>query len=359
MDTKYAISIIVPFYNVENYLENCLSSIRRQTFTDYKVIMIDDGSTDTSGEIAQRYANKFKNFVYYRLNRGGVGNARNFGVSKADSEYIAFVDSDDSIKPTYLETLYNTSVDQDADVVCCNYEIYSEKTGFQKPVVLRKQRAGTYTAKSMVRLVLGDFYVRSYLWNKLWRKHLFDEHNIMFPSMYFEDIATTVRLSFFANKVVAVDEPLYCYTKRKNSIMSSYNVERLNDYTLTLGIITNFLNHNGGTDLYKRGLNNLKRTIFFVNTYSILRMHWVAKTPVGILKNIKAFLYCLFCFSDNNFCINEEIPNMSCYVMNPEYYKKKYKRTKPESTRAVTQNIQKTIVHTAQRKKIKKVKKVI
>ena len=121
------ISVIVPVYNAENYLHRCIDSILAQTFTDFELLLINDGSTDNSGEICNAYAQKYPCIRMFHKNNGGVSSARNLGLTKANGEWIVFVDSDDWIEPHYLNVLYQNGK---YDLVTCYWRVLNDK--FQK-----------------------------------------------------------------------------------------------------------------------------------------------------------------------------------------------------------------------------------
>lgn len=118
------ISIIVPIYNVENYLQECLESILKQTYKNFEVLLVDDGSTDNSANICKLYVEKDKRFKYFFKENGGLSSARNFGISNSKGEFLSFVDSDDIISNDFLETLYNNMINNEVKlsiVGYCNY----------------------------------------------------------------------------------------------------------------------------------------------------------------------------------------------------------------------------------------------
>ena len=289
VNDKPQISVIVPIYNVDNYLYRCLASIACQTFRDFEVIMIDDGSTDKSLLIAQDFASSFYKFHLVKNKTKGVSHARNTGIKQARGEYIAFVDSDDYIDPNYLKRLYYAAKEHNADVSCCNYALYNQQRGTHHTIMLRKPMEGVHTTKKIVKLTIADFRSRSYLWNKLWHRSLFfkgQEGEILFPEMYFEDIATTARLLYYANRVVVIDHCLYYYTKRQNSIVSGLNFENLNDYVLSLGVLRNFFEKNGNYKEYRVSHWRLAFAMFFANGANILKTHIELKNFSGLFTNI-------------------------------------------------------------------------
>ena len=203
-----AISVVIPIYNVENFLRKGLDSLLQQTMRDFEVIMVNDGCTDSSREIMQEYADKDNRFRIIDKPNGGVSSARNAGVQAAQGNYIAFLDSDDYVKPEFLEKLYGEAQKTGADVTCCNYilDMSESKRFITLPIQLP---GGLYQTERLMRSLIKDVRMHYFLWNKLWKRTLFTEHNIQFPHMFFEDIATTPRLMYFANKVAVLKGSYY------------------------------------------------------------------------------------------------------------------------------------------------------
>ena len=270
---KTAVSVIVPIYNVEEYLARCLDSIAAQSFKDFEVVMVDDYSTDNSRKIAEEYCTKYDNFFLYNSAHKGVANARNTGVEKANGEYIAFVDSDDFVEPDYLKELYLTAVNNNADISTCNYAKYYQKNGRYHVIMLRKPFEKVYTNKKFTRMNLNDIRVRSYLWNKLWRRSLFTDNGIRFNDIYFEDIAICPQLMHSANKVAVTGRCLYNYTQRSGSIMSSAMFEKITGYTYTLALMRNFFERHGCYGDYKRIFWKLCICVSFANLYNVTKVH--------------------------------------------------------------------------------------
>lgn len=280
------VSIIVPIYNVEKYLRRCLDSVLKQTFKDFEVIMVDDLSTDESCSIAKEYADKYPNFKLFTNSAKGVAAARNTGIDMASGKYIAFIDSDDFVDPKYLEILYDTAEKSGADISTCNYaKYYQEKDRYHK-IMLRKPSEKIYTNKKFVRMCLNDIRVRSYLWNKLWKRSLFTDNNIRFSDIYFEDIAICPQLMHKANKVAVTDKCLYNYTQRSGSIMSSAMLAKIDGYTYTLALIRNFFENNGCYSDYKIIFNKFCICVAFANLYNVTAVHVSHKCFKNYGKNI-------------------------------------------------------------------------
>lgn len=235
------VSVIVPIYNVDKYLNRCIDSIINQIFTNIEIILVNDGSFDNSPQICDNYARIDSRIKVIHKKNGGLSDARNTGIAASSGRYLAFVDSDDYIDPSYLAVLFYAAERNNCDISYCNYSIYKQEKGTHKTINVRKPLPGITTGKKIARLTIRDFRSRAYVWNKLYKRELFfNEDNIRFPKMYFEDTATTARLMFFADKVIVVDKCLYYYTKRKGSIVSKLDIKKMSDYILALGVLRNF-----------------------------------------------------------------------------------------------------------------------
>ena len=285
---EVTISIIIPIYNVGEYLHRCLSSVACQTFKDYEVIMVNDGSTDKSCEIAESFTKHFVNFRLVHNTQKGVSYARNLGVSLARGEYIAFVDSDDYIDPSYLLRLYSAAKEYDADVAHCNYVLYNIDSGFLHSVRVRKPRKGIMTNIGMVRRTISDFFMRSYLWNKLWKRSLFTDNNIIFPDMKFEDIATVSKLLYFANKGIIIDQYLYYYTIRDGSIVQTVSLQNISDYILSFGMLRRFFTDRNELTNVTFPFIRLAQTMVCVNIVNLFRFHFRRRNFKGYLRNVNA-----------------------------------------------------------------------
>ena len=223
---KELISIIVPVYNVEKYLEKCVKSIIQQTYENIEIILVDDGSKDNSGKICDELEQKDNRIKVIHKENGGLSDARNAGLKIATGKYIGFVDSDDYIQEDMFETLYKLNKENNSDIsIVSYYEIYNEKVisvrDSKKLEILNKIDA--------IKELLIDTKIQSYAWNKLFKRELFN--NIEFPTnKNFEDIATTLLLFERANKIVLLEDPKYYYSRRDDSIVGVKNYKTYKDY---------------------------------------------------------------------------------------------------------------------------------
>ncbi len=320
MEHKTEISIIVPVYNSEKYLLECLQSIKDQTFEDFEVLLVDDGSSDKSADIARSFCETDSRFRFLHLDRGGVANARNHGLEMAQGKYIGFVDSDDTVEKEYLYELYSAAENNHSEVSSCSYSIVKTHPGKPDkyfPVRIRKLKGGVYSGRFYTDHVIKDWSVRSYLWNKLFRRELFFDNDIRFPSMYFEDIATVARLTFNAKTVAITDKPLYNYYVRANSIMTSPKVEKINDYVLAYGILKNYIAHKGKLHEYKAAFFRFAVIIFFANHYNVFDLHYKTKNFHGWIKNQHVTNKNILYFASRKYIPNEDLPTLPEYVINP------------------------------------------
>ena len=224
---KDLISVIVPVYKVEKYLEKCIESVLKQTYTNLQIILVDDGSPDNCGKICDEYAKKDSRIEVIHKANGGLSDARNVGISKAKGRYIGFVDSDDYIKEDMYEILLNLIKKYDADVSICN--LYDVIDGNE---CIRNKENGIreYSRLDILKKVLLDKNIQSYAWNKLYKKELFDEIKYPIRKKY-EDIGTTFYLFEKCNKIVVTSEPEYYYLKRADSLVNNVTESTILDYT--------------------------------------------------------------------------------------------------------------------------------
>lgn len=276
-DNNPKISVIVPIYNVEKYIARCLDSIEAQTFADFEVVMVNDGTKDNSAQIAETYATRDPRFRLINRENGGVGEARNTGLANANGEYIVFVDGDDAVTPLHLAKLYEIASACDADIACCSYACRNENTGKIRASKIAKKE-GVYRGEKIKRCVIRDLSVRCYLWSKMWRKSLFTLHDITFPNRYFEDSTLIPKLFYYANTIAVTKEPSYIYTIRNNSITGLTSKRCVGDYLAANKEVMDFYNSQYDHRDYKVSLAFLKFKAGLVAFCWIFVRIWRAKT---------------------------------------------------------------------------------
>ncbi len=266
------VSIIVPFYNVEKYIGKCLDSIKNQSFTDFEALLINDGSPDSSIEIAEKFAAEDKRFRVYTKPNGGLSDARNYGLARAEGEFVVLIDSDDYLHRDYLKVMVNECDSNNADVAYCrfSYSFFMGKLTIPMPFNARRGVLDTETA---VNKLVSDTSLRSYAWNKIYRRTLFTDNDITYPKMYFEDIATSPRVMYHANRVAISNKFLYYYVKRFGSIMATMNAKKIDDLMLSILISRNYFEKLGVYDRYRNSVRTVASKMRLVNIYSIFRQH--------------------------------------------------------------------------------------
>lgn len=210
------ISVIVPVYNVNKYLAKCVESILQQTYIDLEIILIDDGSTDNSGEICDRFASIDSRIKVIHQQNGGAASAKNAGLRAATGKYLAFVDSDDYIECDAFEFMVNEMEQNGVDVVrCCFRDIYRDESVDRWHEEERK----IYSANEFLALFLSD-WTCGLLWDKLYVRKIYD--GIMFEEgRKIDDEFFTYRGIMNAEKILSVPKIVYNYRKRKSSVMLS------------------------------------------------------------------------------------------------------------------------------------------
>lgn len=226
------ISVIIPAYNIEKYIVRCLESVCRQTYPNLEIIVVDDGSSDNTGRIADDFAKKDKRFTVIHKGNAGVSAARNTGLDCAQGDYIGFVDGDDLIEPDMYELLMQNALKYQADISHCGYQMvfpnrvdYYHNTG---EILVQDNSQGVYD------LVKAD-KVEPGLWNKLYRKDLIGKSRLDENIRINEDLLFNYLLFKKANKSVFEDVPKYLYMIRVNSATTSkLNQHKMEDPLLVL-----------------------------------------------------------------------------------------------------------------------------
>ena len=218
------ISVIVPIYNVEKYLERCVKSIEIQTYKDFEIILVDDGSTDGSSKICDDLCCEYSNIVVIHKENGGLSDARNKGIENASGEYLVFIDSDDYIKSDMLEVLYSNLEKYDADISVCYFN-YVDELGKDLSPKNEAMRVDVLSGEEAIA-DLDKVFVTAC--NKLYKKAVFN--GVAFPyGKFHEDEYVIHRILYNARKIVVTNERLYFYVQHKDSIMGDYTNKKYYD----------------------------------------------------------------------------------------------------------------------------------
>ncbi|MFD2214021.1 glycosyltransferase family 2 protein [Metabacillus endolithicus] len=260
------ISIIVPIYKVEKYLSNCIDSILDQTFTDFELILVNDGSPDNCGLLCDEYAKEDDRIRVIHKENGGLSSARNAGIDVARGEYFAFVDSDDFIHKKMYEILYNVAKREKSDIVLCDYILANEEESYNLTEYVFYDEVQNFSNMQVLMQLYSSNGVKFVVaWNKLYKKELFDGLRYEEGRIH-EDEFIAHRILYKSSKVTFVPVNLYFYLQTHNSIIrSSFNVKKLDAIYAQKERIT-FFKQIGQFDLrYKAEMVYVKT--FFKNYY--------------------------------------------------------------------------------------------
>ena len=243
------LSVIVPMYNVEAYLPQCLDSLADQTLTDMEVLLVDDGATDGTSKIAQEYAEKYSNFRYFRKENGGLSDARNYAIPFATGELLAFLDSDDWVEPTLYEKM--VSAIGDADVCVTDIEYYYEDPARRFVMKgLSPWKADTIQKQALLSPLFA--------WNKIYKAELFQKDGYRYPvGTWYEDHPVTTMIFAKADKIAYLEECLIHYRQREGSIMAATNDRRIAQIFDVLELVRNNFQKEGLYETYRTELEYL------------------------------------------------------------------------------------------------------
>ena len=207
MDKTPLVSIVVPIYNTENYLEKCINSLTQQSYSNIEIIAVDDGSPDGSGRKIEKLAKSDEKIRVFHKENGGLSSARNYGIKKAKGEFICLVDSDDYVKRDFVAVMLENVLRNKADVAVIGYNDYLP----EKQIVSGEGAA--------VSLLTKQENIDVVAWNKMYRRELFTKNDIWYPEgQNYEDCLTTYKLLARAQTVTYIEKSLYCYVDRARSI---------------------------------------------------------------------------------------------------------------------------------------------
>ena len=228
------VSVIVPVYNVEKYLERCINSLVNQTLQDIEIILVDDGSTDSSKIIIEKYLNLHREKIkYYYKENGGLSSARNYGIPYAKGEYIAFLDSDDYIEPTMYEEMYNVAKKENSDMVECDFIWeYPDKQKYDCGQIYNSKKEALEKARVVA-------------WNKLIKRDILEKEKIEFPfGLRYEDVEFFYKLVPSLNKISFVKSYFIHYVQRDNSIVNTQNSKTMDIFKVLDNVIEYYKKNN-------------------------------------------------------------------------------------------------------------------
>ena len=264
---KEWISVIVPIYNVEDYLPKCIDSIISQTYRDLEIILVDDGSTDNCSKICDEYKKKDIRIKVIHKENGGLPSARNTGLDIANGSLIGFVDSDDYIEPTMYEKLYDNMKKNHSDISICNYYKVNNN---RKKIMVKEIELKEFCSVGRDKFTnIHSKYatLMSIAWNKLYKKEIFND--IRYPDgQIYEDSYIICNLLEKAKKISFILEPLYYYVYRKNSIINSFSIKQF-DIMKSFNKKIEVFNEKGYIDLVTKEKNK-KSKVIIINLSKML-----------------------------------------------------------------------------------------
>lgn len=270
-------SVVVPVYNVENYIENCLESLIRQTYDNIEIVLVDDGATDNSGRICDFYAQKDSRIQVLHKDNGGLSDARNKGAQICRGEYLFFVDADDTVSPILIEKAVKRCEEINGDMVIFDFESVEEDTGRRDRYSFQLPEDRAFTLSELPELLLKT----PAAWCRMYKRSFWEHSGIRYPeNIHYEDLATTPRMVYQAKRIGYVgEEPLYYYMLRQGSIMRSNDFERsYRDRTYVLDFIKSYYQSHHADIRYGKELE----FIFFEHGYFVPSKEIVLENPKSL-----------------------------------------------------------------------------
>ena len=316
MKEKNLVSIIVPIFKVEKYLKRCIDSILNQTYRNIEIILIDDGSPDNCGKIADEYALKDKRIKVIHKENKGVSQARNDGIKLSKGEYIAFVDSDDYVEKNFIEILYDNALKNNADVSICNYFLENENRKIRKKI--DSDIAKDLESEDFCKYIIRKNSYRGLLLNKLFKREIFFENgkiNLIGSNIHIcEDLLFLVENSSKYGKIIFDKEAcLYHYIVRENSAISSKYNEKKVTMIYAYNRILNFIekNYHSLLDDYKKDYLKMalnQKELYISSNFrdkeikklidnSIKKYYKAVRQKANLKEKIYYTIYYRFCYS--------------------------------------------------------------
>lgn len=255
------ISVIVPVYNTDKYLAKCLDSLVNQTLEDIEILVVNDGSSDNSQQIIEDYSLRFDQLKSFVKENGGLSDARNFGVERAEGEYIAFVDSDDFVDEAMFETMYVLGKKHNAEIVMCDLEKVNENGEAFRDLPQSPQLPEKIILNQDFT-IFGE--ISCFACNKIFHRSLFANQKFL-EGIHFEDIELIPKLILQSNTMAKINQPFYKYFERQDSITKTHTQKGLDMFTAIGNVKSAFENSK-----YKDEKRQLDRFLILQGFYSYL-----------------------------------------------------------------------------------------
>lgn len=242
---KYKVSIIVPVYGVEKYIDKCLDSLVKQSLKEIEIIVVNDGTKDNSQKIIDKYVKKYPEKIKsYIKENGGQGSARNYGLKKTTGEYIGYVDSDDFVEKDMYKKLYNKAKENNYDIVVCgNYNVSEDYQNKNIDAFINNYNTD----------LENIFFGKMAVWNKIYKRDILIKNKLEFKEkVWYEDLAFTLKAIMNSNTFAFIDEPLYDYLIREGSTMNNSNVQRNLEILDAFNDILSYIQHNKKEEYFNK-----------------------------------------------------------------------------------------------------------
>ena len=240
---KIKVSVIVPVYNVEKFIDKCLNSLVNQTLKEIEIIVVNDGSPDNSQKIIDKYVKKYPDKVKsFIKENGGQGSARNYGLKQANGDYIGYVDSDDYVELEMYEKLYNKAISDNLDIaICGNYNVSEDYKNKKVDLEFIKFEDNKINA----------LFGKKAVWNKIYKKSIVEKLEFR-SKVWYEDFDFSIKAICSAKKIGYVNEPLYDYLLREGSTMNNSNVKRNLEIFDAFDDILSYIKHNKKEEYFNK-----------------------------------------------------------------------------------------------------------
>jgi len=261
------VSVVVPALNVGRLLPRCLESLLGQTYRPIEILVVDDGSTDDTGEVMRRYADRHPEIHTISQRHRGLGPARNAALSIAHGTFVSMIDADDWVEPDFIADMVRISSTTGADVVVAGFRF--DALGLSVPFPFLP-RAGVMAGTEAAELSLHLTRFPSFAWNKFYRRTLFHPDDPPFPSIYYEDLATTPRILMRAAMVAVTRKTYYHYCLRSDSITGDFGAKNVFSFAAAVDILRRDLHADGRFDAWQRSYRGLLREAAWMMSIQVL-----------------------------------------------------------------------------------------
>lgn len=261
---KDLISVVVPIYNVEKYIENCIKSIINQTYDNLEIILVDDGSKDNCGKICDEYATKDNRIKVMHKENGGLSDARNCGLEISNGKYVIFIDSDDWIEKNMIELLYSNIIKANADISICEF-VEEDEQGKVVSQKIYDNETVVFDSEGAIKDLIIQKTLTNHAWNKLYSKKIFN--NVRYPKgQLMEDISTTYKLFENSKKIIYQNTALYHYLQRSKSILGNITRRRIDDQDKAINERNEYLQNKYPQLIKEIEIDNLKnvKTLYYL-----------------------------------------------------------------------------------------------